>query len=424
MSAPSASLLPPSAIEDWRSFAGGAFLPATVDVADPTTLYAECSAPVNIAVIKYWGKRDEKLILPINSSLSASLNQADLSTRTIAVASPHFPEDRMWLNGTEEDVESAQRMQNCLQAVRRRLAGDPRAAYRLHIWSVNNFPTAAGLASSASGFACFVMAVATCLRVPESYPGEYSAWARQGSGSACRSLYGGWVKWVAGVDPSGTDSIAVQVASEDFWSDMNILVCVVNDAKKGVSSTSGMQTTVQTCELLQARIACAEKRVGLMEEAIRSRDWNAFAELTMRDSNQFHAIALDTYPPIFYMNDISRRIVQLLTALNAEGRSLDGNLRAAYTYDAGPNAVIYVPRRYLSDVLRVILFAFPSRDTQSYFKKQELLDEMQLPRDLMQVTLPTCMAGYAAKMERTPDTLKYVLHTTPGPGPLVLQRKA
>jgi diphosphomevalonate decarboxylase len=258
-------------IAHWRTLADGAFLPASV-VSTAVTSFAECTAPVNIAVVKYWGKRDEKLILPINSSLSATLHQDDLATHTLILASPDFTEDAMWLNGAPESLAGA-RTQACLAAVRARAAPELQHA-KVHIWTHNNFPTAAGLASSASGFACLVFTLATALHVEESYPGEYSVWARQGSGSACRSLYGGYVKWEKGARADGADSMAVQVAPEGHWEDMHILVLVVNDAKKAVASTAGMETSVQTCELIQARIECADRRVKEMEDAILQRNWN------------------------------------------------------------------------------------------------------------------------------------------------------
>ena len=122
-----------------------------------------CSAGVNIAVIKYWGKRDEKLILPINSSISATLSQDDLCTTTSILASPRLTEDRLWLNGKEAPIDG-DRTQAVLREIRARAQPMRRAGkvaipaeklrtYKVHIVSHNNFPTAAGLASSASGFA-------------------------------------------------------------------------------------------------------------------------------------------------------------------------------------------------------------------------------------------------------------------------------
>ena len=122
------------------------------------------------------------------------------------------------------------------------------------------------------------------------------------------------------------------------WPEMRAAILVVSAAKKGVSSTSGMQSTVATSELFIRRAKeVIPDRMNRMKEAIKQKDFSTFAELTMKDSNQFHAVCLDTFPPIFYLNDISRGIIRLIEELNR----IAGKPVAAYTFDAGPNAVIY-----------------------------------------------------------------------------------
>lgn len=229
----------------------------------------------------------------------------------------------------------------------------------MHICSHNNFPTAAGLASSASGFAALVSALALLYELPAS-PSELSLIARQGSGSACRSLFGGYVAWEMGSKPDGSDSRAVEIAPREHWPDLHALICVVSDDKKGTSSTSGMQRTVETSPLLQHRIhSVVPQRMKAISDAIRARDFPAFAQLTMADSNQFHAVCLDTEPPIFYMNDVSRAIIALIVEYNRASVAAGGTLRAAYTYDAGPNAVIYAPAAHMKEIVGLILAYFP-----------------------------------------------------------------
>ena len=208
----------------------------------------------------------------------------------------------------------------------------------MHVVSENNFPTAAGLASSAAGFAALVRAIADLYQLPQC-EGELSKIARQGSGSACRSLFGGYVAWEMGADDeTGEDSCAVQVAPASHWPEMRAAILVVSDKKKSVSSTAGMQATVKTSTLFKERAeSVVPKRMELMKEAILERDFEAFAELTMRDSNGFHAVCLDTTPPIFYLNDVSRNAIMVVEELNR----VVGRKVAAYTFDAGPNAVIY-----------------------------------------------------------------------------------
>ena len=267
-----------------------------------------CSAPVNIAVIKYWGKRDAELLLPTNSSLSVTLNQDDLRSTTSIRTGPELEKDRLWLNGIEESLNS-KRLINVISQARKLREGmesqDPTleklSTYKLWINSVNNFPTAAGLASSASGFACLTYSLAKLFQL-ETDQSALSRLARMGSGSACRSLFGGFVSWEMGELKDGSDSMAVQVAPETHWPDLEALILVVSDAKKDVGSSIGMQETVATSSLLKERIQhVVPKRMEQMKQAILDKDFDMFAELTMKDSNQFHAVCLDTYPPIFYM---------------------------------------------------------------------------------------------------------------------------
>jgi len=341
------------------------------DTTDASQVYrASTYAPVNIAVIKYlflprsytgehpcsskdtlltntnryWGKRDPKLNLPSNSSLSVTLSQDDLRTHTTASCSAVWQTDTLTLNGQLQDISGA-RTQACLRelgSLRSSLETQdstlPRlSSFGLKIVSENNFPTAAGLASSAAGFAALVRAVADLYGLPAT-PTELSRIARQGSGSACRSLQGGYVAWNAGSEVDGSDSVAYEVAPASHWPEMRALILVASAEKKDVSSTAGMQATVASSPLFHTRATeVVPKRMKAMERAIQERDFGAFATLTMKDSNSFHATCLDTDPPIFYMNDTSRAAVRLVEAINAR----EGRVVCAYTFDAGPNAVVY-----------------------------------------------------------------------------------
>lgn len=141
-----------------------------------------------------------------------------------------------------------------------------------------------------------------------------------------------------GSKADGTDSVAVQVAPMSHWPEMRALILVASADKKHVSSSAGMQTTVQTSPLMQTRINdLIPRRMSEMKAAIAEKDFATFAKLTMVDSNNFHATCLDSQPPIFYMNDASRAAVAVVEAINAHA----GTPIAAYTFDAGPNAVIY-----------------------------------------------------------------------------------
>lgn len=276
------------------------------------------------------------------------------------------------------------------------------ANYKLHIVSFNNFPTAAGLASSAAGFACLVYTVAQVYGIQESYSGELSAIARVGSGSACRSLYGGWVKWEMGEKADGSDSLAVQVADEKHWPEVVIAVLVVSEHRKPIGSTSAMERSVQNSDLLKHRAAnVVPERMKAMEKAILDRNFDEFGKLTIQDSNQFHAVCLDTYPPVMYLNDVSKQIINLLTQYNAHY----GEVRAAYTFDAGPNAVIYTKKEYLPEILQLVHHYFPANEEEA---------KTAVPEHLVA----------SIKMPVFPQTLQRIINTSPGPGPLALDASA
>uniref|UniRef100_A0A6B2L6M2 Diphosphomevalonate decarboxylase n=1 Tax=Arcella intermedia TaxID=1963864 RepID=A0A6B2L6M2_9EUKA len=343
--------------------------------------------------------------MPIHSSLSGTLDQAHLRTVTSIIADESFDRDRFWLNGEEDDV-NAKRIQQCLKEIRARIKdiklpngtlapAQKLKSLKIHICSENNFPTASGLASSAAGFACLAFALSKLFRIQEQYEGEVSTIARMGSGSACRSIYGGFVKWEVGERADGKDSVAVQVAPEGHWP-LKVLILVASQKKKETSSTSGMETTVNTSDLIQYRKTnVVPERMKKMEKAIKERDFETFAVETIKDSNQFHAVCLDTYPPIFYLNEISKKVIALITKYN----SLHKNLRVAYTFDAGPNAVLYIQPEHYEEVLNLVNYHFPL----SHNKKQ--------------VTLSNELKNL---IEPCPDLLANIIATNIGPGPQVL----
>ncbi|XP_021544241.1 diphosphomevalonate decarboxylase isoform X1 [Neomonachus schauinslandi] len=371
-----------------------------------------CTAPVNIAVIKYWGKRDEDLILPINSSLSVTLHQDQLKTTTTAAISKDFTEDRIWLNGREEDVGQP-RLQACLREIRRlarkrRSAGDEdplplSLSYKVHIASVNNFPTAAGLASSAAGYACLAYALARVYGVES----DLSEVARRGSGSACRSLYGGFVEWQMGERADGKDSIARQVAPESHWPELRVLILVVSAEKKLMGSTAGMQTSVETSSLLRFRAeSVVPARMAEMTRCVQERDFQGFGQLTMKDSNQFHATCLDTFPPISYLSDTSRRIVQLVHRFNAH----HGQTKVAYTFDAGPNAVVFALDDTVPEFVAAVRQCFPPELNGDKFLKGLPVRPVPLSEELKA----------ALDVDPTPGGVKYIIATQVGPGPQIL----
>ena len=322
-------------------------------------------APINIAVVKYWGKRNTALNLPLNSSLSVTLGMDQLCAKTTIAVSKNFNEDKFWLNGKKQDIRKDERTQRCLKEIRKMTKKrkgskdkDCLSKQHVHICSENNFPTAAGLASSAAGYACLTAALSKLLGAS----GELSHIARQGSGSACRSMYGGFVKWNRGENEDGLDSIGLQVAPENHWPELRILILIVNDQKKKVSSTEGMQRSAATSELLWYRAAyVVPMRIEEMEKAILEKDFDKFAELTMKESSQLHAVCLDTYPSIEppYLNETSHQIMELITTLN----EASGRIKAAFTFDAGPNAFVFTTEEFIGEVASLVESQFKPEGT-------------------------------------------------------------
>lgn len=184
-------------------------------------------------------------------------------------------------------------------------------------------------------------------------------------------IAGGFVAWRKGSDPytEGKDSMAVQIAPETHWPEIRAIILVVSDAKKDTSSTKGMSTSVATSKLLAHRSSqIVPDRMAQIELAFLAKDFEAFGRITMMDSNQFHATCLDTYPPIFYMNDISKGIINLVHKYN----DFYGEIRAAYTFDAGPNAVLYTLEKYQVEILAFMLKCFPSSTADDFVSNKEL----------------------------------------------------
>lgn len=381
------------------------------------------SAPTNIACIKYWGKASAEWNTPINSSVSVTLDQADLKAVTTAAASLAFDQDRLWLNGFEEEnASTSKRFRACVDGVRA-LATDKVdsegnlvvrkgdwAKMKIHVSSYNTFPTAAGLASSAAGYAALVAALAHLFGAQEEYPGQLSTIARQGSGSACRSLYGGFVAWRIGSAANDwKDSMAEQIADEQHWAELRAVILVVSDAKKDTSSTAGMSTSVATSELLSYRAEnVVPARMMAIEDAFLKKDFDTFGKLTMQDSNQFHATCLDTYPPIFYMNDISRSVIRIVHVYNAH----KGKVCAAYTFDAGPNAVLYTLDEYAVEVGALMLHYYPSFG-EGYVNNSEF------GKEIASYKLDPALLKATNKTGRVPKAgdIKMMYYTKSGPGP-------
>ena len=281
---------------------------------------ATARANANIAFIKYWGNRDDSLRLPSNPSLSMNLD--GLFTETTVVWDDGVAKDSLILNAREDDGQALARVSHHLDALRQRLGLESYA----RVESANNFPTGAGIASSASSFAALTVAAVAAASVTLSER-ELTTLARLGSGSAARSVPTGFVEWYA--SDLHAESYAESIAAPDYW-DLVDVIAVVSHHHKDVGSTAG-HASAHTSELQSTRVATAVERLESCKRALLGRDFGAFAEIVERDSNLMHAVMMTSQPPLFYWQPASLEVMA-----NVRRWRLDG-LQVCYTLDAGPN---------------------------------------------------------------------------------------
>ena len=301
-------------------------------------------ATPNIAVVKYWGKRDNTLNLPDNGSVSVTMDES-LRAITTVEFDPSLKRDELVLNGERAGEGELMRASKVLDAIRKKAMIKTKA----QVASENNFPTAAGIASSASGFAALACAGADAAGLKATHK-ELSIFARLGSGSACRSVLGGFVEWRMGSKKDGSDSYAVQIAPASHWSGIRNVIAIVDAGRKKIGSAAGMEITAKTSKLYPERIRLNPKIVGMMKHAILKRDLEDFLMLTMRESSHLHAVMLDSFPPIMYLNDVSREIMHAVLEYNES----KGAVCAGYTFDAGPNAHAYTVAKYEREVRKML----------------------------------------------------------------------
>jgi len=295
---------------------------------------AAAIAHPNIAFIKYWGIRDEECKLPSNDSIS--MNIGCLSTRTSVAYDPQLTSDTLTLNGERVEGEPLSRVSQFLDRIRK-MAG---ANLYAHIDSENNFPIGAGIASSASAFAALALAGTAGLGLNLSEE-ALSRLARFGSGSACRSVPGGFVEWRTNEDTG--ESYAFSIASKNHWALVD-LVAILSDQHKQVGSEAGM-LGADTSPLQAARIQDAPRRLELCRSAILNRDFDALAQITEQDSNLMHAVMMTSHPPLFYWHPQSLAIMLSVRDWRAEG------IPVTYTLDAGPNVHVICLQEAMPEVL-------------------------------------------------------------------------
>jgi diphosphomevalonate decarboxylase len=287
---------------------------------------ATAQAFANIAFIKYWGNRDNTLRLPSNGSISMNLD--GLYTRTTVSFQPSLPYDELIINGHEVMGAGLDRISYILDIIR----GMANVTERAEVISENNFPSGAGIASSASAFAALALAgsKAAGLNLSEQ---ELSRLARRGSGSASRSIPSGFVEWQPGT--SDKYSFAFSIAEPSHW---NLVDCIaiVSAAHKKTGSTEG-HGIAGTSPLQAARVADAPRRLEICRKAILDRDFNALASIIELDSDMMHAVMMTSTPSLRYWKPGSLEVMNCVRQWRMEG------IPVCYTVDAGPNVHVICP---------------------------------------------------------------------------------
>ena len=281
---------------------------------------ATAKAPANIASIKYWGRKDEKLRLPANDSIS--MNLSEVFTVTTVEFSESYKKDEVKLVGKKLDRKEEKRIIDHLDRVRN-LAKIKTFA---KVVTKNNFPTGTGIASSASGFAALTVAAvkASGLEFSER---QLSILARQGSGSACRSIPDGFVEWKSG---SSSDSSYAHTLFPPDWLNIVDILAVVEKKTKKISSSEGHALT-ESSPFYGVRISGMKDKLKKIKQALANKDFKTFGEISEAEAVNMHAVMMTSCPPLYYWTPETLKIILSVIEWREEG------LPVYFTIDAGPN---------------------------------------------------------------------------------------
>ena len=274
-------------------------------------------APVNIALIKYWGKANAELVLPTTTSLSLTLT--DLYTETTFEEGPF----QFFINGKPGDASEVSRVKDVLKHFR-----DTQVIIRTH----NNFPTASGLASSASGFAALTVGLNAFFQAGYTLQ-ELATLTRLGSGSSCRSLVDDFAIW----HKNGL----IETLPNPF-KDLRMIVVLISESKKAISSRDAMKVTMATSPSYSSWIKASDLDFQTIKQAIIDQDLIRVGETMEKNSARLHQVMADSMPPIVYQQPESLNVLTLVSTLRQQG------LIGFVTMDAGPNVKILIQGKDLS----------------------------------------------------------------------------
>ncbi|MCD8839744.1 diphosphomevalonate decarboxylase [Staphylococcus arlettae] len=293
-------------------------------------------AHTNIALIKYWGKADEDLVLPMNNSLSVSLER--FYTETKVTFSESYTEDTLVLNGETVNAAESKKITRFMDMLRAKT----NTTLYSYIESENFVPTAAGLASSASAYAALASACNEALQLGWSDK-ELSRLARRGSGSASRSIFGGFVEWEKGYDD--TTSYSFPIDADRWEDDLAMIFVVINNKSKKVSSRAGMSLTRDTSRFYQYWLDHVDEDIAAVKEAISRKDFKGLGEVIEANGLRMHATNLGAHPPFTYLVPESYQAMEVVHQCRELGYP------CYFTMDAGPNVKILVEKHNQAHVI-------------------------------------------------------------------------
>lgn len=289
---------------------------------------AIAKAPANIALIKYWGKKNGKLRLPMNSSLS--MNLTGVFTITKVKFDDKLKHDTVYIDGKRAKEEDKHRVITHVNRIRRLAKIDA----PVEVESTNNFPSGTGMASSASGFAALTMAAASAANLGLSKR-QLSILARLGSGSACRSIPDGFVEWK--MAENSDDSYAVSIFPPNHW-EIRDVIAVVEENTKNVSSTEG-HVLSESSPFFKVRIKGMKQKITDMRKALGDKNFVEFGKILEAEAVNMHTVMMTSAPALYYWTPETLRVMLAVQDWRDEG------IRCYFTIDAGPNVHMICPAK-------------------------------------------------------------------------------
>lgn len=295
-------------------------------------------APTNIAFIKYWGKKNEVLRIPENDSLAMCLDKE--FTVTTVEFKKDLKKDQVIINNQKAKDKEKERVVQHLNRIRK----IAKIKLFAKVASQNSFPTAAGLASSASGFAALTLAASQAAGLELSEK-DLSRLARLASGSACRSIPSGFVYWQAGY--SDKTSYAYSLYPPSYW-DLRDLTIIVKSEKKKVSSTKGHQLAGKN-PFLKARLKLVKSNLKIIKKVFKNKDFSLLGQVIESEALSLHSVMLTSQPALIYWQPTTLAVIHKAIELREEGI-----VESYFTIDAGPNVHLICQKKGAAKLKREI----------------------------------------------------------------------